>query len=770
MEAPAATSKYANVSRDLIAGLVVFLVALPLCLGIALASDAPPISGLLAGILGGLVVGAISGSKTSVSGPAAGLAAIVVMQQQKLGSFEAFLLAVFIAGLLQIALGLLKAGELSAFVPSSVIKGLLAAIGVLLILKQIPHLMGHVKEAAADAASTNGGGAVEAADGHGKGGHNPLGPFIEIGKLFTTSGATHVGASTIGFISLLMMIVWDRIKFLKGSLVPDPLVVVIVGVGIQVLLGSMSETWALIPKQLVTIPEGKFTEFFSFPDWSQITNPVIYTSAITVALVASLETLLNLEAVDKLAPEKVSSPPSRELIAQGCGNATAGLIGALPITSVIVRGSVNVAAGAKTKLSAIFHGFLLITFVAALPFVLKMIPLSGLAAILLYTGFKLASPTLFRQMWRQGKQQFVPFLVTLVAIVLTDLLVGAMIGLGVAAMFILNSNLKQPIRKVVETHLEGDVLHVILANHVTFLNRAALDSLFNEAKPGTHLVIDATDTHYIDPDVLSLIRDFRDVEAKARGIKVSMRGFRDRYEMKDEIQYADFSTSELQDRATPEQVLKLLLEGNRRFRTDDRLSRDFSRQITGTAKGQNPLAVILSCIDSRVPAELVFDLGIGDIFSVRVAGNVIGTKSLGSMEYAVAAAGVKLVLVLGHTRCGAVTSSLELADKPSTAEQAPTNSCTHLGAIVNELNHSIEAGAKSFAELDDASREALIDEVARRNVLRTCEEILSRSSPIREAVEAGNAIIVGAIYDVASGAIELLNDVDLNADGSVETA
>jgi carbonic anhydrase len=346
-------------------------------------------------------------------------------------------------------------------------------------------------------------------------------------------------------------------------------------------------------------------------------------------------------------------------------------------------------------------------------------------------------------------------LVTLTAIVLTDLLIGILIGLAVSVLFILNSNLRMPIRRIVETHIGGDVLHVELANQVSFLNRAALDKLFSEAASGSSVLIDASDTDYIDPDVLSLIRDFKNNRAPAHGVSVSLRGFRDKYNLRDDIQFADYSTRELQNRVTPEQVLEILREGNRRFRTGNRLSRDFGRQVGATAMGQTPLAAVLSCIDSRVPAELVFDLGIGDMFSVRVAGNVIGSKSLGSIEYGVGVAGVKLVLVLGHTRCGAVTSSVHLLGDNKNIEQA--TGCQHLHTIVDEIEPCIEQDEfRRFKEMDQGQREAFVDEIARRNVLRTVQEIRARSGVIERAVAEGNAIVAGALYDVKSGEIEFL--------------
>ncbi|WP_442483659.1 SulP family inorganic anion transporter [Aeoliella sp. SH292] len=731
---------------DLSSGLVVFLVALPLCLGIALASDAPLLSGVISGIIGGLVVGMLSGSHTSVSGPAAGLTAIVAAQIANLGSFEAFLLAVVIGGVLQVVLGIVKAGALSAFFPSSVIKGLLAAIGVILILKQIPHLVGHDSD-------PEGEMSFEQPDHHNT--------FSEIWSVIST-GDFHYGATAIGLVSVAILVLWPRIKLLKALPVPSALAVVLVGVGMYVWFKNLGGPWAIDPTHLVTLPIPTSTEdlvkkFFSFPDFSQLVNPAIYIAAVTIAIVASLETLLNLEAVDKIDPERRNSPPSRELWAQGVGNICAGLIGGLPMTSVIVRSSVNVTSGAKTKRAAIFHGGLLAVCVAMFPQYLNMIPLSALAAILIVTGYKLASPKLFRDMWSEGRYQFLPFIITLVAIVFTDLLIGILIGLGVAVLFILNSNLRRPVRRIVETHLGGDVLHIELANQVSFLNRASLDKVLTEAPRGSSVLIDASGTDYIDPDVLSMIREFRDSVAPVHDITVSLRGFRNKYQLNDDIQFADFTTRELRDSLTPQQAVDILMEGNRRFRAGKQLSRDFSRAIDATAAGQTPFAVILGCIDSRVPAEIVFDLGIGDMFAVRVAGNIIGTKSLGSIEYGVAVAGVKLVAVLGHTRCGAVMSSVGLlADGKSACD---ATGCESLDAVVNEVQVSIrEEEARQFPRMDADAKEQLVDEVVRRNVLRTVHEITARSRVIRDAVREGRVKVVGMVYDITTGEVHYLSD------------
>ncbi len=730
--------------RDLTSGLVVFLVALPLCLGIALASGAPLFSGLLTGCVGGIIVGALSGSHTSVSGPAAGLTAIVAAQIATLGSFDAFLLAVVIAGVIQVVLGVLRAGALSAFFPSSVIKGLLAAIGVILILKQIPHVLGHDTDPEGDMA-------FKQPDDHNT--------FSELFTLF--EGQIHMGAAMVGLFSVVLLVIWENSKALKKTKIPPALLVVILGVIFQILLPRLGAQFAITGSHLVQIPVAESVSqvvtFLTLPDFSQWLNPAIYLAAVTIAIVASLETLLNLEAVDKLDKEKRDSPASRELVAQGVGNMVAGMIGGLPMTSVIIRSSVNVDSGAKTKLSAIIHGIFLVVSIVLFPVYFNMIPLASLAAILLVTGFKLASPKLFRQMWNEGRYQFAPFIITLLAIVFTDLLIGIIIGLCVSLLFILNSNLRRPIRRVLETHLDGQVLHIELANQVSFLNKAALDKLFNEAQPGSHILVDARNTDYIDPDILSLIRDFKNDIGPSRGVTVSTRGFRHKYQLRDEIRFADYSSRELQDRVSPEQVLDILKEGNRRFRTGTQLTRDFGRQVDATAGGQAPLAAVLSCIDSRVPVELVFDLGIGDVFSTRVAGNIIGTKSLASLEYAVCVANVKLVVVLGHTRCGAVTSSVQMIGQNKDICEA--TGCAHLNSIVEEVEHAVDRADCARAVTKDGDEfEEFVDSVAAENARRTVDEIVNRSEAIRKRVDAEQVLVVPAMYDVRSGEIRFLDE------------
>jgi carbonic anhydrase/SulP family sulfate permease len=733
----------ASLSRDLTAGLTVFLVALPLCLGVALASGAPLLSGVIAGVVGGILVGLLSGSHTSVSGPATGLSAVVAAQIASLGSFDTFLLAVVLAGLIQIGFGIARGGFIAAFVPSSVIKGLLAAIGVLLILKQIPHVVGHDPDPLGDMAFDQ---------------PDQENTISELARMF---GDIHPEAAAIGLLSVALLILWDRSGRLKKSPVPAPLVVVLLGVALGRLFGSLGGPWLIEPSHLVQVPVAQtlagFVDFLQPPNFAQWRNPAVYTAALTLAAVASLETLLNLEAVDKLDPRQRTSPPSRELIAQGAGNVVSGLIGGLPLTSVIVRSSVNINAGGQTKLAAVFHGVLLLVSVALLPFWLNLIPLSCLAAVLLVTGIKLANPALVRQMWGEGKYQFVPFILTVAAIVLTDLLVGVLIGLAVSISFILWSNVRRPVRRILEKHLGGDVIRIELPNQVSFLNRAALTRVLDEVPRGSHLLLDARGTDYIDPDILDLIRDFRENTGPARGVKVSLTGFRSKYQLEDLIQYIDYSTRDLQEAITPAQVLQILKDGNERFRSGRRLTRDLGRQVEATAAGQHPLAVVLNCIDSRTPAELVFDLGVGDIFSVRLAGNVTSRKVLGSIEYACAVAGAKLVVVMGHTRCGAVTAAVDLICVGRSA--AETTGCDHLEYIVQDVQRSVDrAACLAAAHLSAAEKETFVNTVARRNVDRAVEQLQRESRALARLVQEGRLAVAGAMYDVATGVIEFLPD------------
>ncbi len=741
--------------RDLVSGLVVFVVALPLCLGVALASRAeglddsrnvPLFAGLIAGVVGGVLVGVLSGSHTSVSGPAAGLTAVVAAQVLHLGSFQTFLLAVFLAGVIQIVLGILKAGFLARYVPSAVINGLLAAIGVILILKQIPHLVGHDKDPEGDFAFFQSD-------------HET--PFSE---LLAALDDFQPGALFIGVFSVALMLVWERVKLLKTSLIPAPLVVVLWGVALAEFFRwakvNVGVPWEVETSHLVQVKIDRPMDVFDqikTPDWSQWKNGAVYMAAVVIAAVASLETLLNLEAVDKLDPKRRDSPSSRELWAQGIGNVVCGLIGGLPVTSVIVRSSVNINAGGKTKLSAIWHGVLLGVCVVFAAAALNMIPLSCLAAILIVTGMKLTSLKLWKRMWKEGWQQFLPFAVTVVAIVFTDLLIGVLIGLAFSVAFILRSNMRRPMEKVVETHLGGQVVRINLANQVSFLNRAALSRALDDVPAGGHLLLDASNTDYIDPDIFDLITEYHTVTAPAREVKVSLRGFKEKYpQLADRTLFIDYTSREVQNALTPAHVLKVLKDGNERFLSGRRLSRDLGRQVLATAAGQHPLAVLLTCIDSRSPAELLFDLGLGDVFVIRIAGNVSGTKIFGSMEYATAVAGAKLVVVLGHTKCGAVRAAVELT---ASGQDNPIN-LKHLAPVLDQVRMSALPLITDYGTLTPDEQQRRVDEVARQNVLKTVKDVTETSDTLRRLVDDGSIAVVGAMYDVSTGRVEFFTDLE----------
>lgn len=729
-----------HLARDAISGVVVFLVALPLCLGIALASGAPAMSGLISGILGGIVVGLLSGSHVSVAGPAAGLAAIVLAQIASLGSFEAFLLAVLLAGALQVGFGLLRGGALSKFFPTSVIKGLLAAIGVLLILKQLPHLVGYD-------ADFEGDSSFQQADGG-----NTFSALLDAAR------AILPGAAIVGVTCLVILIGWEKSR-LKKLIIPGPLVAVLAGTLLSELLSTSGSDWTIAATHLVSTPVvGEngigWGDLIRTPDFSRIIDPDIYVAAATLAVVASLETLLNLEATDKIDPLRRVSPPNRELLAQGVGNMAAGMIGGLPMTSVIVRSSVNANAGGRTRMATVFHGVLLLVAVLLLPKVINRIPLSALAAVLVVTGYKLASPSVFKAMWRQGKTQFLPFVITVAAIVLTDLLTGVIVGIVVAASFILWAHRRNGLHIVREEHVGGIVTRIELVGQATFLNQAALTSALDEFQAGDHVLIDARIADYIDTDILSVLDEYTNEILPTRGVHVNLIGFKDRYPLEDKVEYVDVSTREVQRALTPARVLQHLKEGNRRFVSGKRISRDLVRQVDATSAAQHPMAAVLSCIDSRAPAELLFDLGIGDMFSVRLAGNVGSRKALGSLEFACKLAGAKLVLVLGHTRCGAVKAACELESKQVDAEAA--TGLTNLEGITSTIAEAVRA-EKSTDYPRDGSDDRFGDRVSEINVRNTMRWIRAKSPTLAAMADSGEIAIVGAMYDVTTGKVEFFD-------------
>ncbi len=491
-------SPFKNLKSDIPASIVVFFVALPLCLGIALASGAPLFSGLIAGIVGGIVVGAFSGSAIGVSGPAAGLAAIVLVAISTLGGFENFLLAVVLGGIIQVAFGVLKVGVIGYYFPSSVIKGMLTGIGIIIVIKQIPYFFGYDKTLAANAS------------------------FTEMFN-YISPGATLV--ASVGLAILIIWNVWLSKLHKVFQIVQGPLVAVAVGI-IYYIMTKDNTTWSIDQSMLVSVPTpedlSSFLGQFSSPNFDQITNPQIWVTAFTIALVASLETLLCVEATDKLDPRKRVTPTNRELIAQGSGNIISGLIGGLPITQVIVRSSANIQSGGRTKASAIIHVFLLLISVLIIPKLLNKIPLAVLAAVLFIVGYKLAKPALFVTIYKQGWKQFIPFIVTVLGIIFTDLLVGIGLGLAVGIIVILIKSYQNSHFLHIEDKTNGtQKLKMTLAEEVTFINKGAILNELEHISADTKLEIDVRKTRFLDYDIIEILDDFS-LKAKNRNINITL--------------------------------------------------------------------------------------------------------------------------------------------------------------------------------------------------------------------------------------------------------
>lgn len=543
------TTIFSNVGGDLAAGLVVFFVAVPLCLGIALASGAPLFSGIVAGIIGGIVIGTISKSQLSVSGPAAGLAAIVLVAITDLGAFNIFLCAVIIAGIFQLILGFLKAGSIANYLPSNVIEGMLAGIGIIIILKQIPHAVGFDKDYEGNESFTDPTGG------------NTFSDFAQSLEFIT------LGAIVISIVSVAIILSWDKIPFVKNfKAIPSALVAVVVAVVLNEIFISSFPVLAIGKEHLVGLPLvnslSDIPNLISLPDFSGFLNKKVWIVGFTLAIVASIETLLCLEAVDRLDPLRRYSPTNRELKAQGIGNILSGFLGGLPMTSVIVRSSANVNANAVTKLSAITHGVLLLVSVLAIPFLLNKIPLAVLASILILTGYKLAKPALFIKWWSNGLYQFIPFIVTILGIIFTDLLIGVGLGLVVSVFFILRENLKSPYFFVQKEHKQGEVIHINLAQEVSFLNKAAIKLTLENLPEESYVIIDASEAVYIDHDILELVREFKNIKAVERKIRLELVGFKESYKidntLSNQFAYVDDETDSTKSRRKHKELLETL--------------------------------------------------------------------------------------------------------------------------------------------------------------------------------------------------------------------
>ncbi|MDO9048311.1 MAG: carbonic anhydrase family protein [Methylobacter sp.] len=719
-------SLFANLKYDLSAGIAVFLIAIPLSLGIALASGAPLFSGLIAGIISGIIVAPLSGSSLGISGPTAGLAIIVWAAIDKLG-FNGFLLALVVAGVFQIIMGLSKAGVIAYYFPSSVINGMLSGMGFILFLKQIPHAMGYDRDYEGDTSFFQ-------ADSYSS--------FTELTHMLDFSSPT---AIMIALISLAILILWEQ-PFMKKyrffQLFQGVLIAILVAVLINQGLQNFYPELALGGNHLVMIPvlqnTGDLLSQLHYPDFSLLNNSDVYLTALTLAVVASLKTLLSVEAVDKMDPYKRVTSANRELIAQGIGNTCSGLLGGLPLAQVIVRSSIGIQSGAKTKATGVIGGLLLLFAVIFIPTMINKIPLASLASVLLVVGYKLIRPKSFAIMYKAGMYHFIPFCVTILGMIFTNLLIGLAIGLVTALFSILLENYKSAFY-FNESHI-GNKTILRLSEHISFLNKANIQQTLEQLPDYSEVVIDATRSKYIDYDVFEIIENFK-IEAQRKHIKLTIENLRGFGVLKP-VENARAPTYDTQQSLTPAKVLALLKEGNERFVNNLKSNRNLLEQINDTRQGQFPIAIILSCMDSRTSVELIFDQGLGDVFSARVAGNVINDDILGSMEYACKLAGSKLIVVLGHSHCGAVKGACDNVE------------LDHLSGLLHKIKPAVDAvHAEESVEIT-ASNDELVQKVADKNVQLTVEQIKSKSPLLDAMLKNGEIDIVGGMYDIETGKVK----------------
>ncbi|MDP1573611.1 MAG: SulP family inorganic anion transporter [Coxiellaceae bacterium] len=725
---------FSYIKQDIFASITVALVAIPLCLGIALASGVPLFSGILTGIIGGIVVGFISGSKVSVSGPAAGMIAVTISVIAELGSFELFLLSLTIAGFLQIIAGIFRGGFIANYIPTNVIQGLLAAIGILIIIKQLPIALGYYH----DSASVN--LALEHTE-----------KTLSIPYLFSAISHINGMAILITLCSLIILLSWEKYLPKLAKIIPASVMVVFCAIMINMLSKVFIPGLTLQSFHLVNMPLNKsFSEFLSqlkFPDFSALSNIKVYTYAAMIAVMASLETLMCLEGIEKIDKKHRYTSRNLELVAQGFGNIFSGLLGGLPITSVIIRSSANIYAGAKTKLSTILHGFILLASITLIPKYLNDIPLAALAAILIHTGYKLSSLNLFKKAYGQGMRYFIPFLITVISIIFTNLLTGILIGLTVSILFILHYNSKNSLLVVNESHASGEVLRFILPQQITFLNKAAIIDELNKIPNKSNVLIDANSTDYIDTDVLGVIKEFKDEQAPEKNIRLNISGLKDYYEIKNQVNFINATTYDVQMKLTHKDALKILMEGNKRFMNGTPIHKDYKHQIKMNSHSQHPIGVILGCIDSRVPVEIIFDLTLGDLFVARVAGNIANVDIVASIEYACKVAQTKLVIVLGHRECGAIKAACENFQMGNITQ------------LIEKIKPAIEM-EKATGNLSE-NKETFLDHVIENNVKITKSYLFEHSTILKDMFSKNEINIIGAIYNIHTGEV-LFNSIEFS--------
>lgn len=698
--------------RDVASSLAVSLVAIPLCLGIAKASGAPLFSGLVAGMVGGLVVGFLSKSHLSVTGPAAGMTTVVLAALATLKTYPAFLTAVVLAGALQVLFGKLRGGGLSRLFPSPVIKGMLSAIGLILIFKQVPHLVGCDVEAM---------GVEEFCDtekdleGKDSGGLNTF------RLLALASSSLEPNAVLLSVTSLLVLFAWDWRGSKKLPMLPGSLVAVVLAVIVNQLLGPEFQEAG---KHLVTVPQLDWGNFLH-PDFSVLSNPQVYPVALTIALVASVESLLSVEALDRLDPQHRSTPPNAELVAQGFGNVISGMLGGLPVTAVIIRGSVNLAAGATSKRSAILHGVWLMVSVLILRDGINTIPLAALAAVLVHTGLKMASPKKFQEMYRRGPHQLVPYLVTVVAILLTNLLVGIAVGALVSACFIMR-NLH--VAQGFTVYRSGLITQIKLHQEVTFFHKVRLAGVLESIPPHSVVEVDGSAARSIDHDVLDLLQLYK-AQAAHRGVEIYFGG----------ISLMESFSNE-QRAAMQEEYDRLLRKNQEWVELHQRSDPQYFERM---AVGQKPTFLFVGCSDSRVPAEVITGAEPGELFVHRNIANVVSLHDINLMsvlQYSVEQLVVPHIIVCGHYGCGGVRAAL---------------SAQSFGLIdnwVHPIKRVVDENQDELAAITDADlKERRVIEL---HVLSQVRNILMTPVIQRSYAKLGIPHVHGWVYDLATGKIK----------------
>lgn len=718
---------------DISAGIVLFLVAIPLCLGIALASNAPILSGIIAAIIGGIIVGFLSSSNISVTGPTPAMAAFTILAIGELQGFNVFLLALLFAGIFQILLGIIRSGFIAEYLPYNVIQGVLCAIGILLIIKQLPFTF---------TTATN---LVEM-----KQYLLEMTEVLTTHDLFTLSYPLNTGAIIISLVTISILIAFDNLKKAKLK-ISGPIIAILFAFLLNELFIYFRPDIAQQSLQLIFFPDfaniKELSSILTFPDFSAITNPKVFIIAILLSFVASMESLISIKAIKRLTKNRHYVSIDRELASQGVGNLTSGILGGLPMTVAIIQSSINNEARAKSKLATIIHGVLILLTIFLFPEFLNRIPISALATILVYTGYKLTKPSIYVDIFKQGIDRSIPFIATIIGILIFNLMIGLTLGLILSLFFILKSNSQVRLDIIQEHYPSGVTNRLILPQHTTFLNKASIVAELQAMPQNSQLIIDARYADYIDKEIIEFIKLFKEQQASKRKISINLIGFKDSYDIHDYIDFINVTTYDIQSALTPEEVLVILKEGNQRFLNDTNIHRSTKIDIKYTAKTQHPIAVILACIDSRVPVETIFDMSFGDIFCIRIAGNIINDDILASIEFATAIAKAKLIVVLGHTGCGAISAA---CDDVETG---------HMTQLLKKIKPAINAETTTTSNRSSKNLQ-FVSNVTEFNIANTLLEIYNSSGILQTLIKDNTVAIVGAVYDIKTGEVRFENFAD----------